>query len=518
MLRSALIAGALSGALYGLSLPKADVGPLAWFCLVPMLASLVRPGLDGKPIWSRREALWCGLSSGIIAGGFRVYWIAETLGLYGGLGIIEAVSTTCLLILYIALYPMLFVGICHRAICHTRGNRAFILPWLVAATWSLFDWVQTWMISGFPWALLGTSQYDQPWVASLAALLGTNGITFFIVAVNTAIAQVVLGQQRNQRRSGALCLLVSMLLIVSWSAYHRQALTVDQPTGDALRIGIVQGNVGQDIKWNSGWKQATMQHYVSLTQKLKEDTGDLDLILWPETALPFRFDDDAHSTYRTAIAELAQELTTPLLIGSLGTSRADGQPGLYNRSFLFDEQGQLVATGDKVHLVPFGEYLPLAWLFGYMRQLTAQSGAFDPGQEHSVLPLASQRLGLFVCYESIFPTITRELVQKGAGVLINTTNDAWFGTTAAPYQHFAMVVMRAIETGRPVVRAANTGISGAIDADGRNLRATTLGSTDALVVQVKPRQSITPYARFGDIIFLLSAAIWVGFLFVVRTK
>ena len=510
--------GVISGVLHGLSLPGWGSGWLAWVCLVPVLCVVTRP--PNGATWTTRSALLCGLASGGASGLFRVYWIAETLGRYGGLGLVEAVATTALLVLYLAVYPMLFFSICRRlrdAGTPSSWNADLLIPWLVAAAWVLLDWVQTWLLSGFPWVVLGTTQYDEPLIAAFAALAGVHGLTFCIVLVNMGFAQLLCSTRARQRISASFAVLLPGIAIVVWGVGQLNALASESKI-EPLRIGIIQGNIRQDVKWEPGWKQSTTQRYADLTRALAEDSGRLDLILWPETALPYRFDDDAHLSYRHAVAQLAIDIDTPLLVGSLGTRSPTGRPGLYNRSFLIDRRGDVAGFGDKVHLVPFGEYLPFAWLFGYMHELTAQSGAFDPGERHAIIPLGTapeNHLGLFVCYESIFPAITRDLAARGAGFLVNTTNDAWFGTTAAPYQHFAMVVLRAVETGRPVVRAANTGISGAIGPDGRIHHATELFQTGTLAVAVRPRTELTPYVRYGDVVFLLGAGLWVGWFCLV---
>lgn len=519
---AALTAGSTSGILYGLSLPKADLSAFAWIALLPILWYIIRGSQTGEsPAPPVRHVVGAALTFGIVAGTFRVYWVVETLGLYGGLGLTEAVATTFLLILYLSLYPTLFGWLCRRCAQNCLAG----LPWLAAGAWVLLDWTQTWMFSGFPWAVLGTSQYAMPLVAAFAALAGVHGISFVIVAVNCGLALLTTGRHRV---AGAVAIVAPIVVLLSWGAWHAHSLSA-APPAPALRIGIVQGNIRQDVKWEPNWKQSTLHKYVDLTRRLAQDAGALDLIVWPETALPFRLDDRAHAGYLQAVSQLAQQVGTPLLVGSLGTNasgqRTVGQQtgsqqtadqrGLYNRAFLFDRRGQVAAFGDKVHLVPFGEYLPMPWLFDYMQELTAQSGAFDPGLDHAVIELAASdstaakiRLGLFVCYESIFPSITRSLASGGAEILINTTNDAWFGTTAAPYQHFAMVALRAIETGRPVVRAANTGISGAIGPDGRVLHATDLFDTTVLVADVSPHTVVTPYVRFGDVIVVLSGCLW----------
>jgi len=177
------------------------------------------------------------------------------------------------------------------------------------------------------------------------------------------------------------------------------------------------------------------------------------------------------------------------------------------------DPGTIVDFADKVHLVPFGEYLPLSFIFQYLEGLTAESGAFLPGEKHKtlLLPGSALRAGVFICYESIFPEITRQLALLGASFLVNTTNDAWFGVTAAPYQHFAMVAVRAAETGRPVLRAANTGISGLIASTGRILRATDLLETTAFSVRLQPRNELTFYVRHGDILIALCALLLACF-------
>ena len=412
---------------------------------------------------------------------------------------------------------MVFLRLCSSAWRGGGQRMGYAFPWLAGATWALMDWVQTWLLSGFPWDILGTTQYRTPLVAAFAALAGVHGLSFVIVACNSGMV-LILCQRRQQWLAGSSAVAAVVVLVCGWGAYHLRALSCET-LSPPLRIGIVQGNIRQDVKWDPGWKGATTDKYIALTRQLIQKAGPVDLIIWPETALPFRFDDAEHTAYRRAVTQLAMDLDTPLLVGSLGTVSPNGATGLYNRAFLIDRDGHLAASGDKVHLVPFGEYLPLPWLFDYMRGLTAQSGAFDAGQEHAVISLpgrdsgsGSIPMGLFVCYESNFPSITRELARKGAGLLVNTTNDAWFGTTAAPYQHFAMVVMRAVETGRSVVRAANTGISGAIGPDGRVLEATKLFTTDDVVVDIHPRQAQTPYVRYGDVIIGVSAMVWVWFL------
>ena len=486
------LAGITSGLLYALSLPKADQGWLAWFCLLPCLLLVLR----GTRRLSRRQVISMGLGHGLVAGLGRVYWVAETLQLYGGLTHPEALLTTALLIGYLALYPVVFFVLC-RSLRHAGAG----FPWLAAALWTLLDWVQTWMLSGFPWALLGYSQYRYGPVLQLAAITGVHGLTFLIVFANATLAWILAGHTRRLVAGAAAALLMGTTF-----AYGVQRLARPPATADALRIGIVQGNIRQDLKWQRLGSEATAARYDSLTRVLLREAGSLDLILWPETALPFRFDSPSRQRLRQVVTNLAREAGAPLLVGSLGSHSPTGNPGLYNRSFLIDGRGEIRGAADKVHLVPFGEYLPFPWLFAYMQGLIAESGAFTAGDAHTVLSLPGMgtRLGVFICYESIFPEITRSLVRDGADLLVNTTNDAWFGTTAAPHQHLAMVVLRAVEAGRTILRAANTGISGAIEPDGRIVRATGLFETTVLEISARPSDELTTYARYGDLVFPFS--------------
>ena len=273
------------------------------------------------------------------------------------------------------------------------------------------------------------------------------------------------------------------------------------PSSEELEIGVVQGSIRQGEKWKRPRLGQTTAHYAGLTRSLAEKNPDLDLIIFPETALPFAFNNSHYDAYSGDIKALAAEVGVPLLVGSL-YSLPDT---LFNRAFLLDGRGEVVAFADKVHLVPFGEYLPFPQIFGYLETLTAESGVFTHGLEHRPVSLDGRLFGVFICYESIFPGIAGRLTRAGAQFLVNTTNDAWFGLTAAPYQHFSMSVLRAVENGRYVVRAANTGISGLISASGRILHTTPLFEEDTFAVRVPLRQTQTFYTRYGDVFLVLCA-------------
>ena len=506
----ALIAGAASGLLYTWSIPDTDIGWLAWVALIPVLVVRSR-----EPLWPNVRRLGLGRLSRVFAAAVvvgtvssiaRVYWIAETLTRFGGVPFLPAFLTNALLVLYMSVYPICFFLICARL-----PVESLRFPWIAASIWVLFEWTQTWMISGFPWQLYGYSQYDNLHLVQISSLVGVFGLSFLLVAANAALTQLIL-----LRRSPLRILSPHLLLLGLGTLYGYQRLD-DTAAGSSspLKTAIVQGNVVQSEKWEPRFLQRTVEQYVDLTRKLAAGK-DLDLIVYPETALPMHFRSPGNAAFRDRISELGQELETPMLVGSLDRSESQSElpPKSFNRAFLLDATGQIVDYADKVHLVPFGEYLPFPSIFKYLGGLTAQSGHFEAGESHRSLGITDESsLGIFVCFESVFPEITRTLVLQGATILVNTTNDAWFGRTAAPYQHFSMSIVRAVETGRPVIRAANTGISGLISNRGRVLESTGLFETKAFVVDVYPSTEITPYVRHGDLL-VGGAALFLSGIFV----
>ena len=524
-----VLLGGLGGALFSLSIPKPDIQLFGWISLFPCLYYIFAAGLstedgkrarDGEPDHSNslafRQTLILGISFGLISGLGRVYWLAETLERFGNLSRPEALLTGGLLILYLALYPASFFLVCRRLSC-----RSPLLPWIAAAVWTLLEWAQTWIITGFPWELLGYSQYLNRPLRQLASLTGVYGVSFVLVLVNVALSQLL----ATRRRVLATCLPIAVLMAAvavygssryAWLTSATSSARSSTTSEAELKVGVIQGSVIQEVKWKPDRARTITQRYADLTRQLASK-APLDLVVFPETALPYWFRDDRFSAYRGEIEQLARDVSTPILVGSLEMGLIGGEAKIYNRAFLLDREGRVVDFSDKVHLVPFGEYLPMPWLFQYLEGLTAESGPFAPGDGRKVLalPQTDITLGVFICYESIFPGITRELAKLGATVLVNTTNDAWFGRTAAPRQHLSMAVFRAVETGRPIVRAANTGISCAISPAGDISQATQLFETAAFSVAVVPRSTSTFYTRHGDV-FLAACALFLLATFVAH--
>jgi len=493
-MRIPLLTGALSGGLMVLAMPKPDLGLLAYLCLVPTLALL--PGAG------RSRLLYAGGAAGLISSTGKIYWIAETLANYGGLSFAVGTLSTALLILYLSLYVLTFFSLASRL-----DPASPLFPWFCASAWVTLEWLQGHLLTGFPWMLLGYTQHRMLPILQTARIWGVYGVSFLVVLVNGSMVSLLIAGRSAWR--GAIA---PAMLLVAALFYGLSTLSAPSPE-HPFRVGVVQGSIPQGEKWRVDARDGTVQRYTNLTRRLAG--ARCDFIVLPETAFPFFFRDAENASYYATLTALAREMGVPMLVGSL--EQTDGR--IYNRAFLITRAGEVVGHQDKVHLVPFGEYLPLEWIFGYLEGLTRESGRFAPGAGHRALRLPGAEIpfGVFICYESIFPEIARTYANDGAEFLVNITNDAWFGTTAAPYQHLAMGVFRAVENGLPLIRSANTGISGAVDASGRVLARTPLFEPAVLTAQVAPRRERTFYTRHGDLLVIFCAAATIGALFYQKT-
>ncbi len=265
---------------------------------------------------------------------------------------------------------------------------------------------------------------------------------------------------------------------------------------------MVQGNIAQDKKWAPGFQAATIDRYAEMTREAASQ--GVDLIAWPETAVPFFFQSDV--TYRGRILDLARETKTPLLFGSPAFRRTETDVTLFNRAYLLSAEAELVDIYDKIILAPFGEFIPFksSFLF-FLDKLVEGIGDFAPGTNPTVFPLSPHAFGVLICYEGIFPDLVRQFVDRGATFLINITNDAWFGRSSAPYQHLVMEAMRAVENRVPLIRAANTGISAVIDVTGRIRTQTALSESAFFVEEVTWPQVTSFYTAYGDVFARLCA-------------
>jgi apolipoprotein N-acyltransferase len=291
-----------------------------------------------------------------------------------------------------------------------------------------------------------------------------------------------------------------MILVVSiWGGLRltRNELT----SGTPIKVGLIQGNIAQTDKWNPSRAGMILDRYLQLSRQAVENGAQF--LIWPESSTPFFFEGDPTGN---VVRRMARDLSVPVLLGS-DEIEAGEPPHSYNAAFMLDAAGATAATYRKIQLVPFGEYVPLQRLLFFVGPLVEAVSAFSPGTRVSMLPVEGHMVSTAICYEVTFPSLARAAVRQGSEMLTTITNDAWYGESSAPFQHFEMATMRAIEQGRYLVRAANTGISGIVDPYGRVLIRTELFETVAVVGEARFVQAKTVYATIGDIAAYVSAAI-----------
>jgi apolipoprotein N-acyltransferase len=477
---------ACSGLLLAATFPTIGLWPLAWFALVPLFLAL-------KDQTVKNGFLIAG-TTGLAFFAGTVYWVTNSVHFYGNVPLIPASLITLLLCAYLALYPALF-GLCVTQLQRHRPHLVFIAA---PAIWTALELARTYVFSGFPWALLGYSQYSFLQIVQISDITGVYGVSFLIVFVNASLSKLLL-ERRFMPIVAAACV---MALVAGYGYLRLQA--PEQPGG--LKISVVQGNIEQDKKWDPAYQQQTIGVYKRLTsQALAEHP---DLVIWPETSTPFYFDgqDPRERQLSADLRDFVKSNKVPLLFGSPTYEiRQPRNVLLRNSAFLLDGNGGLAAKYDKFHLVPFGEYVPLKSVLFFVEKMVQAIGDFATGADYTVMTLKNgsaspgeTRLSTVICYEIIFPDLVRQFVGRGAGIVTTITNDAWFGKTSAPYQHFSMAVFRAVENRVPVARAANTGVSGFIDSKGQVLAVSDIFTETYVTRTLKPGGTRTFYTRFGD--------------------
>jgi apolipoprotein N-acyltransferase len=442
-----------------------------------------------------------------MAGGFvyfagTVYWVTEVMRLHGGLPLPVGVAIAGLLAAYLALYCGIFAVVLSMAVRRFGSNGI----WFAPAIWVATEWLRATVGGGFPWVLLGTSQATVLPVIQASSIVGVYGISALLALVSTAAVAFTLERSRTSRYAVAgVALLV--VLVTAWGTWRLSGNTL-LAAGEPLRVGLVQGSVAQEQKWDPRYSGDIMTRYLGLSRQVVE--AGADLVLWPEAATPFYL--NANAALARPIRELAATSMTPFIIGTDEyTPESAGEPEhFYNAAVLIGTDGRShPATYRKMHLVPFGEYVPLKSLLFFVDTLVEKVSDFSPGTDAVVFDVDGRRVSVAICYESVYPSLSRQFVQNGSTLLATITNDAWFGRSSAAYQHFEQGAVRAVEEGRFVVRAANTGISGAVDPYGRVIAATPLFEPAALTVDVRLLTSRTIYSRVGDVVVWLSLAVFV---------
>ena len=475
-----VFAGILSGALLALSLPKPDFYPLAWVALIPWLYVIA----SGSTL---RRTFTASYAAGVVFFAGTFYWFSETMVIYGGLSIALAIAVGVLFVVVYALYFVLFGLGLHYA-RNQFGARGLFFA---APLWVAVELLRAILFSGFPWMLSGYALVPYTGTLQMVAWTGIYGLSFLATAVNSSIVYGIL--RRNKVWLG-----IAAAIIFIASSLPVPPVNAEKQSGDPIAVRLVQTDISIDQPWKKPDSEQLLDELSALSTR---DTSRPRLVVWPETPAPFYLNEDAD--FRSRMQGIARKLGAYFLVGYID---AAGE-GPSNSAGLLDPMGNQVSRYDKMHLVPFGEYVPFKQLLFFAESLTRQVGEFLPGNDYTISSLDGHRISTAICYESIFPDLVRRFVKRGSELLVVIPNDGWFGESSAPYQHLRMGVVRAVENRRYMVRAANTGISAIIDPYGRIEASTPIGIRTILDGTVNFRSDRTFYTEYGDIFAYANLAV-----------
>lgn len=448
--------------------------------------------------WRGRRGVWPGVG---FARGFRLgvvtglvhyagtlYWTAPVVHTYGGLSWPAAIVAAAGLVLYMALYTAAAAGAIGVFVGRLGPGGLVLAP----AAWVAAEYARGHAFGGFPWIPLGSAVAPLLPLAQVASVVGVYGLSLVVAAVGTLVAVTVAARPRAAG-AAALAAVLLMGAASTWGALRIREGALLR-AGTPITVGLVQGNVRQEDKWNPGLARDILARYLDLTREAV--AAGARLVIWPESATPFVFDDDPVGS--EAVRAVVRESGVPLLFG---TDEFDPgpPPRFYNSAFMLAPTGVTAAVYRKIHLVPFGEYVPFRRLLFFVAPLVDNVGEFAPGERVTMLPVAGHMTSTAICYEVVYPHLIRRAVLEGSELLTTVTNDAWYGRSSAPYQHYALARLRAVEQGRYLARAANTGISGIVDPYGREVAASALFETTVITGEVRFLQARTVYATIGDV-------------------
>jgi len=430
-----------------IAFPRFELSWFAWIALVPLLIAIQKT----KNLKSAfKISYYCGFFFFLCS----IFWLRYVT--WAGL-------------FFLCFYQAVFFGIfgvLSKFFMDGKKRFSFLLLFIIPALWTVSEWFRAEIpVMGFGWNLLAYSQAENLWGIQSAKWVGAYGISFLVAFVNTGFFLILRGGQKSQKIwIGTACSAVfAFNLVYGFSECQKN----EGPQGPILRIAVIQGNVDQEEKWDSGLRGLIFEKYLKLTEFASFD--DPDLAIWPEAAYPGFFNED-YST--SPVRFLSEQLKLPMLLGS---PHREGEGIYMNSVYFLSSGGNLESRYDKIHLVPFGEYVPFKPFLSFLEPYAYALGVsdFSAGREYTIFELASEdrrqtvRLGALICFEDVVPELARKFVRKDAQGLVVLTNDAWFGQSAASYQHLQASVFRAVENSVPVIRSANIGVSGFISSKGK---------------------------------------------------
>jgi apolipoprotein N-acyltransferase len=511
--RNAWLLVLLSAGLQVLVFPLPNLYLLGWVAITPLVVALLRARppetlqiragiklLPAKPLQAFLMAYACG----ILWYAGTCYWIYDVMHQYGGVNTAAGVGILILFCMYLAIYHGVFGLLISLLAGNSHFSRRALL--LSPVAWVTVELART-RITGFPWDLLGISQVDNIPLARIATVTGVYGLSFEIMVVNAALAAAFL-VQREQRRK-------LLLATVAAAAILQSGRLIPAPVIPADRTAtLVQANVPilEGADWTKEYFTATLRDLRNISLAGQNSSH---LVVWPESPAPFYTTDPL---FRDAISSLARQGNTWVLTGSIGIRNApmsaSGATEIYNSGALVSPGGEWTSRYDKAHLVPFGEYVPFKRVFAFAGGLTKEVGDFSPGMSRAPLDAGGTKLGVFICYESIFPDEIRQSAAQGAQVFVNISNDGWYGDSGAYAQHLKQARMRAVENARWLLRDTNTGVTASIDPYGRVVASVPRKIRTALDAPYALSNETTFYTRHGDWFAYACAIICLVALFI----
>ena len=495
-MRKSIFLSFLSGIFLILSFPNFNLWFLAWFGFVPVFFAL-----NNK---SRKEAFLLFFITGIIFWSGVIYWLVHV-----------TLPGMIVLVLYLALYFGIFGLILASTKYQVPSTKYFFIPSL----WVILEYIRSHLFTGFPWVLLGYSQYLNLPIIQIADIAGAWGVSFLVMMVNVTLYSAVSCQLSAVSKIKKCLVPILCLLVVIIYGYYKLSSTRYPLPGTSLKISVIQGNIPQELKWDSSSKEYILEKYFHISSQAAKDKPDL--IIWPEAAMPVVVEEEP--LFFEKVRDFVKMNKRPLLFGAV-TAKDNFY---YNSAFLLSERANLVNRYDKLHLVPFGEYIPLRKTLWFLETIVP-IGDFSAGREYTVFQVPStkyqvpSRFSVLICFEDLFPQLSREFSRRGADFLVNITNDAWFKISSSPYQHLQASVFRAVENRLPLVRAANTGVSGFIapsgkilsllqDKSGRNI---FISGYDTREIIIQKRKA-SFYTRHGDIFAVIC---FLSVLYTINSK
>jgi apolipoprotein N-acyltransferase len=505
--RRALLAALVAGIALAIAFPLFDQGWLAFVALTPLLRA-------ARTTTTMAAAFRQGWLTGAVFFSILLYWILGVMTTYGGLPRLLGVMVLLLLVAYLASYIGLFAALVSAAT--RRWGPAAIL--LAPVFWVGLELARGRLLTGFPWGLIGYSQWRNLAIVQASAWGGIYAVSFLVVLANAACALLL---ERPARRGAVAMAISALLLVAAAHAGGRLALrAVSAADGPPIAVAAIQANVPQDRKWRPDEEEGIVAGLLSMSAQAADDGARL--VVWPESSSPIGFRRpvpapqggtapviEPRREYLRRIGDVIGPRDVTLIAGSVDYGTRAGRLRAFNSAFVVGSGGTLDASYDKMHLVPFGEYVPLQRLLFFVDTMVQGAIAgFAPGDRLDPLPTPLGPVATFVCYEAIFPELVRALARPSV-FMVNITNDAWFGKSAAPTQHLAMAVFRAAENRRWLLRAANTGISAVVDPAGRVRASSDLMTRTVLLGRLAPRRDRTLYAATGDLLAWACATLTV---------